>query len=79
MKTVNISTNVPIELAKMLEKVANFEERSKSYYIKKGLAELLEKRVQDMEDYLAAQKEHDEFIKSKEKAISFKEVFKNKK
>ena len=35
--SVSVSANIPAELGEMLDKVSRAEERSKSYYIKKGL------------------------------------------
>ena len=37
MSTVNISAHISPELSKMLDVVSKIEERSKSYYIQKGL------------------------------------------
>jgi predicted DNA-binding protein len=73
---VNISAHVPQALAKRLEKVAKFEERSKSFYIKKALEEYLKARIEDIQDSIEIAKEYEEFKKSKQKSISFKEAFK---
>ena len=59
--TLNISVNIPLEMAKTLDKVAKFEERSKSYYIKKGLARILEEKIVDIKDYLEVRKDHKKF------------------
>ncbi|MFT6346815.1 MAG: putative DNA-binding protein, partial [Myxococcota bacterium] len=52
----NISAHIPSDLAEKLQLISEFEERPKSYYIKKGLSELLEEKFQDMQDYLKAKK-----------------------
>ena len=75
--TTSISANIPKELSDMLNKVAIAEERSKSYYIKKGLEKILRDRLEDLEDYKDAKQAHDEFIASGEKGVSFTEVFKS--
>ena len=77
MKTVNISAHIDEKLAQKLELVSQFEERAKSYYIKKGLTDLLEEKAQDIEDYITAQKTLQESIDNGEEIVSFEEVFKN--
>jgi predicted DNA-binding protein len=72
--TESISANIPKELGDMLTKVAIAEERSKSYYIKKGLEKILQERLQDLEDYQDAKQAHDDFISSGEKCVSFEDI-----
>ena len=50
MSTVNISAHISPELFKMLDVVSKIEERSKSYYIQKGLKMILERKLEDIED-----------------------------
>jgi predicted DNA-binding protein len=50
MSTVNISAHISPELSKMLDVVSKMEERSKSYYIQKGLKMILERKLEDIED-----------------------------
>ena len=52
--TVTVTSQIPNELASLLNRVAEAEERSKSYYIKKGLELILRQRLEDLEDYEAA-------------------------
>ena len=73
-KSISVSANIPVELGEMLDKVSRAEERSKSYYIKKGLEQLLRDRLEDLEDYQDAKQEHDEFIASGEKAVPFEDM-----
>ncbi len=47
-----ITVKVPDDMAKFLEKLAKEEERSKSYYIRKAIAQYLE----DMADIRAAKR-----------------------
>lgn len=75
--TVNISANIEDVLAQKLEKVAEFEGRSKSYYIKKGLSLILDPKFQDIQDMLSAKKTLDDAKKSGEDFVSFDEVFKD--
>ena len=74
--SVSISANISEELSNMLNKVSRAEERSKSYYVKKGLKQLLQDRLENLEDYEEAKKANDEFVASGEKGIPF-EAMKN--
>jgi len=75
--SISISANIPVELGEMLNKVSRAEERSKSYYIKKGLEQFLRDKLENLEDYQEANQAHTEFMASGEEAVSFEEVFKN--
>ena len=75
--TVSISANIPATLGEMLNKVSEAEERSKSYYIKKGLERFLMEKLEEMKDYRDAKQAYDEFLASGEKGIPFDEVFKD--
>ena len=75
--SISISANIPVELGEMLNKVSRAEERSKSYYIKKGLEQFLRDKLENLEDYQEANQAHNEFMASDEEAVSFEEVFKN--
>jgi len=72
--TASISANIPKELGDMLEKIAKAEERSKSYYIKKGLEKILTDRLEALEDYEDAKQAYDEHIASGEKAVPFDDM-----
>jgi RHH-type transcriptional regulator, rel operon repressor / antitoxin RelB len=72
--SISVSANIPVELGEMLNRVSRAEERSKSYYIKKGLEQLLRDRLEDLEDYQDAKQAHDEFIDSGEKAVPFEDM-----
>jgi len=72
----NISAHIPADLAEKLQLISEFEERPKSYYIKKGLSELLEEKFKDMQDYLNAKKTLAD-AKAKNEFVSFDEVFKD--
>lgn len=72
-KMVNISAHIPYELAQRLEKVAKIEERTKSYYVKKSLESYLE----DLEDYLIAEKISREIREGKREVVSWEEVQRN--
>jgi predicted DNA-binding protein len=74
--TVNISAHIDESLAHKLEKVSEFEGRSKSYYIKKGLVMLLDQKFQDMQDIISAQKTL-KAAKISGDFVSFDKVFKN--
>jgi predicted DNA-binding protein len=74
---VNISAHVPQSLAKKLEKVAKFEERPKSFYIKKSLEKYLQEKLEDIQDYVSARKTLKEAKAKGEKFYSMDEVFKD--
>ncbi len=74
---INISAHVPQSLAKKLEKVAKFEERPKSFYIKKSLEKFLEEKLEDIKDHIRTQKAYKDFKKSGAKSVPYEEVFKN--
>ena len=48
-KTISISAQIPEELGNILEQVSTEEERSKSYYVKKGLETFLKQRLHAIE------------------------------
>lgn len=75
--SISVSANIPAELGAMLDKVARAEERSKSYYIKKGLEQLLKNKLEDLQDYQEAEQAYDAFLASGEKGTPFEEVFSN--
>jgi predicted DNA-binding protein len=57
--TVNISAQIPAALSNKLEKVAKFEERPKSYYIRKALEIFLEEALQEIKNNKKRSKFHD--------------------
>ena len=73
---VNVSAHIDEKLARKLEKVAEFDGRSKTYYIKKGLEIVLGANSQDMEDMLNARKTL-KAARVNNDFVSFDEVFKN--
>jgi len=72
----NISAHIPSDLAEKLQLVSEFEERPKSYYIKKGLTEILEEKFRDMQDHLNAKQTLAD-AKAKNEFVPFDEVFKD--
>lgn len=72
--TVSISAQVPAEIGEMLNRVSRAEERSKSYYIRKGLELFLRSRLEDLEDYKDAVEAYEEFVASGEKTVLFSDV-----
>ena len=72
--TVSISAQISAELGEMLSRISRAEERSKSYYIKKGLELFLMSKLEDIEDYEEADRSYREFIASGEKLIPFSEI-----
>ena len=68
-----LSFRVPDELAKLLEKVAVEEERSKAFIIKKALQTYLE----DLIDYRIAEEGYKRYIKGGKNARTLDEVAKD--
>jgi len=73
--TVTVTSQIPTELAALLARVAEAEERSKSYYITKGLELILQQRLEDMEDYQAATQAHAAHVVFGEPTLSLDDVF----
>ena len=73
--TVTVTSQIPTELAALLARVAEAEERSKSYSIKKGLELILQQRLEHMEDYEAATQAHAAHVESGEPMLSLDDVF----
>jgi predicted DNA-binding protein len=73
--TVTVTSQIPTELAALLARVAEAEERSKSYYIKKGLELILQHRLEDMEDCESATQAHAAHLESGEPTLSLDDVF----
>ena len=71
---VNISAQIPAEIAEILGKVSKEEGRSKSYYVRRGLELFLMSKLEDLEDYEEAAKAYKEFMASGEKTVSFSEL-----
>lgn len=65
-----LTLRLPEKMEKDLEYLAQKTHRSKSYYVKMGLAEILEREM----DILEATAAYEEFLRSGEKAIPWEEV-----
>ncbi len=74
---IRVAVRIPKDIAKKLEKVAAFEGQPKSYFLKKGLANLIAEKLRDIKDYGIAKKAYEEFKSSKAKAVSFEKAFEN--
>ena len=73
-KTVNLSVEIPIPLAEKLDRVRRFEERAKSFHVRKALEKYLEEKLEDVEDYIDAKRAHEEFLASGEKTASWEDM-----
>lgn len=73
-RTVGVSAQISADLGDILAKVSKAEERSKSYYVRKGLKLFLMKKLEDMEDYEEGMRAYEEFLASGEDAIPWSEV-----
>ena len=65
-----LSVRLPEEIEKRLDYLATKTNRSKSYYT----IEALTRHLEDLEDFYLAEKAHEEFLLSGEKALSTEEV-----
>ena len=73
-RTVGVSAQVSADLGEILDKVSKAEERSKSYYVRKGLELFLMKKLEDMEDYEEGMRAYEEFLASGEETIPLSEI-----
>lgn len=72
--TVGVSAQISADLGEILDRISKAEERSKSYYVRKGLELFLMKKLEDLEDYEEARRAYEEFVASGEEAIPLSEV-----
>ena len=72
--TVGVSARVPAALGEILNRVSKAEERSKSYYVRKGLELFLMKKLEDIEDYEEGMRAYGEFLASGEETIPLSEI-----
>ncbi len=73
--TVTVTAQIPKELSDLLSRYVEVDERSKSYFVKKGLELILRQRQEDEEDYKIASEAYARHIKSGGKTHSFEEAF----
>lgn len=73
--TTTVTSQIPDDLAELLGHVAELEERSKSYYIKKGLEQVLRQRLEDLEDYATAIEAYDEHIAEGGETVPLSDAF----
>ena len=64
-----VSARISAELGEILDRVSKAEERSKSYYVRKGLELFLMRKLEDMEDYEEGMRACEEFLASGEETI----------
>ena len=74
-ETITVTSQIPVELGELLTRVAEAEERSKSYYVKKGLELILRQRLEDIEDYNDAVAAHAAHLASGEAMVPLDEAF----
>ena len=73
-KVVTISAQIPSHLDQGLAIICAAEDRSKSYFIKKALEELLREKLEDAQDYQDAKEAYEKFKKSKQKTIPYNQI-----
>ena len=71
---VGVSAQISAELGEILDRVSKAEERSKSYYVRKGLELFLTRKLEDMEDYEEGVRAYEEFLASGEETIPLSEM-----
>ena len=71
---IGVSARISAELGEILDRVSKAEERSKSYYVKKGLELFLMRKLEDMEDYEEGMRAYEEFLASGEETIPLSEI-----
>ncbi len=65
-----LTVRLPEKMAQRLSHLAKETHRTKSYYVKRAVAEFLE----EQEDYLAAVASYEEYLQSGKKSISLEEL-----
>lgn len=73
-RTIGVSAQISADLGEILNRVSKAEERSKSYYVRKGLELFLMKKLEDMEDYEEGMRAYEEFLASGEETIPLSEI-----
>ncbi len=71
---IGVSAQISAELGEILDRVSKAEERSKSYYVRKGLELFLMRKLEDMEDYEEGMRAYEEFLASGEETIPLSEI-----
>ena len=71
---IGVSARISAELGEILDRVSKAEERSKSYYVRKGLELFLMRKLEDMEDYEEGMRAYEEFLASGEETIPLSEM-----
>jgi RHH-type rel operon transcriptional repressor/antitoxin RelB len=72
--TVTLSCTIPAELGEQLSLLADVEERSKSYYVKKALQEFLSERLEDALLSKIGDKAYKEYLESGEEGIPYDQI-----
>ena len=73
-KTSTLSCTIPFELGKQLNLLAELEERSKSYYVKKALQEFLSERLENTLLAKIGDEAYKEYLESGEESIPYDEI-----
>jgi len=69
--TTTLSCTIPLDLGKKLNLIAEIEERSKSYYVKKALQSYLENRLEDLLLSEVGKEAYEDHIKSGSGSIDY--------
>lgn len=75
--TTTLSCTIPLALGKQLNLIADIEERSKSYYVKKALQEFLGERLENALLAQMGDKAYKEYLESGEEGISYDKIRKD--
>lgn len=72
--STTLSCTIPNELGKQLNLIAQLEERSKSYYVKKALQSFLSDRLEDALLANLGQEAYNEYLSSGKEGIPYDEI-----
>jgi len=72
--TTTLSCTIPSELGRQLNLIAQIEERSKSYYVKKALQSFLDQRLEDALLASIGEDSYKEYLQSGEEGIPYDKI-----
>jgi predicted transcriptional regulator len=70
LMSTTITSQIPDDLAALLTRVSGAEERSKPYYVRKGLELILAQWAEDLQDHAGAVKAYDDHFATGPETIS---------
>ena len=73
-KSTVLSCTVPTRLSNQLNLLADVEERSKSYYVKKSLQEFFKDKFEDVVKSEIGEEKYNKYLELEEKGVPYDEI-----